>query len=59
MAITPDQIDSWRQTKSEHQTLEFKAAASQFDYDKLCEYCVCLANEGGGYLVLGVENDPP
>jgi predicted HTH transcriptional regulator len=59
MATTPEQIDVWRKSRSEHQCLEFKAAKVQFDYDKLCEYCVALANEGGGHLVLGVTNDPP
>lgn len=39
--------------------MEFKAAKTQFSYDKLCECCVALANEGGGHLLLGVSNDPP
>src|SRR5581483_398046 len=29
------------------------------DYGKLCEYCVALANEGGGHLLLGVADKPP
>jgi len=59
MEITPEQIDIWRQTRTELEGLEFKAAASQFGYDKLCEYCVGMANEGGGHLILGIADQPP
>ena len=59
MATTPEQIDLWRQSPLEHQRLEFKEAKTQFDNRKLYQYCVALANEGGGYLVLGVANQPP
>jgi ATP-dependent DNA helicase RecG len=59
MTTTPEQIDLWRQSPSEHQRLEFKEAKTQFDNCKLYEYCVALANEGGGYLVLGVVDKPP
>ncbi len=51
---TPEQVDLWRQSSSEHQRLEFKEAKTQFDTRRLHEYCVALANEGGGYLLLGV-----
>ena len=59
MTTTPEQIDLWRQVPSEHQRLEFKEAKTQFDKHRLYEYCVALANEGGGYLVLGVADQPP
>ncbi len=59
MATTPQQIDLWRSATSEHQRLEFKEAKNQFDNQKLYEYCVALANEGGGYLLLGVADRPP
>ncbi len=59
MPTTPQQIDIWRQTPSEHQRLEFKEAKQQFDRDKLNRYCVAIANEGGGWLVLGVADIPP
>jgi predicted HTH transcriptional regulator len=39
--------------------LEFKEAKIQFDTRKLSEYCVALANEGGGVLLLGAANHPP
>jgi predicted HTH transcriptional regulator len=59
MPTTPEQIDLWRGSPSEHGRLEFKEAKTQFDNNKLHEYCVALANEGGGYLVLGVADKPP
>lgn len=59
MVITPSQIDLWRQAPSEYQNLEFKEAKNQFDREKLSAYCVAIANEGGGHLVLGVADSPP
>ena len=59
MTTTAAQIDLWRQSPSERQRLEFKEAKTQFDNHKLYEYCVALANEGGGYLLLGVADKPP
>jgi ATP-dependent DNA helicase RecG len=59
MPTTPEQIDIWRQSPSEHQRLEFKEAKTQFDNHRLYEYCVAMANEGGGHLLLGVANKPP
>ncbi|MBE2252453.1 MAG: putative DNA binding domain-containing protein [Myxococcus sp.] len=43
--------------ESEH--LEFKLAERSFSVDKLTDYCVALANEGGGRLILGVSDRPP
>ncbi len=31
----------------------------QYDWTKLQKYCVAIANEGGGALILGVEDAPP
>lgn len=59
MTTTPDQIDQWRQSPSEHEHLEFKEARTQFDNRRLYEYCVAIANEGGGHLLLGVSNALP
>ena len=59
MATTPEQIDLWRQAASEHQRLEFKEAKTQLDNNKLFMYCVALANEGGGHLLLGIADSPP
>jgi len=44
---------------SESENLEFKEAKDNFDNAKLLRYCVALANEGGGSLVLGVTDRPP
>ena len=59
MPTTVAQIDAWCAARSEHQNLEFKEAKNQFDNRKLFKYCVALANEGGGFLLLGIENKPP
>ena len=59
MTITPEQIDHWRKASSEHQRLEFKEAKKNFNLQKLYEYCVAIANEGGGHLLLGVADKPP
>jgi len=59
MATTAQQIDDWRAARSEHQRLEFKEAKVQFDNRRLYKYCVALANEGGGHLLLGIADEPP
>jgi predicted HTH transcriptional regulator len=59
VSTTPDQINLWRSAPSEHQHLEFKEAKVQFDFGKLCKYCVALANEGGGQLLLGIADQAP
>lgn len=59
MVTTPEQVDLWRASPSEHQRLEFKEAKTQFDNSRLFEYCVAMANEGGGHLILGVSDQPP
>lgn len=59
MTIIADQIDLWRSSASETQNLEFKEAKNQYDTKKLCRYCVAIANEGGGHLVLGVADKRP
>ena len=59
MNITPEQIDLWLSVRSETQNLEFKEAKTQYDNKKLYRYCVALANEGGGFFVLGVTDKQP
>lgn len=59
MKTASEQIDLWRSIPSEHQKLEFKEAKIQFDNKKLYRYCVAIANEGGGQLLLGIEDKPP
>jgi ATP-dependent DNA helicase RecG len=57
--ITLDTLEKWLNSPAETERLEFKAAKNQYDTTKLLRYCVALANEGGGHLVLGVANQPP
>ena len=45
--------------RPENEHLEFKEAQRSFDHEKLFCYCVALANEGGGNLVLGVTDRKP
>ena len=52
-------LDELRALPVETEWLEFKEAKLQFDNRKLYEYCVALANEGGGHLLLGVADKPP
>ena len=59
MTTTPQQIDLWRQAPTEDRRLEFKEARNQYGFGKLCEYCVAIANEEGGYLLLGISDRPP
>lgn len=56
---TAHQLDLWRSSSTEHQRIEFKEAKQQFDCEKLYKYCVAIANEGGGYFILGVADKPP
>ena len=39
--------------------LEFKSARNSYEFDKLVHYCVALANEGGGTMILGVTDKRP
>jgi ATP-dependent DNA helicase RecG len=57
--ITLETLEKWLNVPAETENLEFKEAKNQFDSTKLLKYCVALANEKGGCLVLGVTNKPP
>lgn len=64
MPTTPTsiaQIDEWKAAKSETEHLEFKEAREKFEFYRLLEYCVALANENenGSVLLLGVTDRPP
>jgi ATP-dependent DNA helicase RecG len=59
MAVDSAQIDLWRTAPKETQNLEFKEAKTGYGLNKTYEYCVAIANEGGGHLVLGVSDTPP
>ncbi len=57
--ITLETLEKWLNAPAETERLEFKEAKQQYDTTKLLRYCVALANEGGGYLVLGVTDKRP
>ena len=57
MPTTPEQIDLWRTADREVHKLEFKEARNHFDFDRLLEYSVAMANEGGGTILLGIANE--
>jgi len=52
-------LERWMVAPSENENLEFKEAKQQFDTTKLLRYCAALANEKGGYLILGVSDRRP
>lgn len=57
--VTLETLEQWLTVPAETEHLEFKEAKTQYDNTKLLQYCVALANERGGHLVLGVTNKPP
>lgn len=62
MDITREQIDEWLNSPSEDRKLEFKEARLELSQDKICQYCVAIANAEGerdGYLVLGITDKKP
>jgi predicted HTH transcriptional regulator len=59
MSVDVEQIDAWLALPSETRQLEFKEAKLQFDNTRLFKYCVAIANEGGGSLLLGVTDGKP
>jgi ATP-dependent DNA helicase RecG len=46
-------------TQREDEHLEFKEAKTSFEFELLVKYCVALANEGGGVMILGVTDKIP
>lgn len=58
MLTTPTQLNQWL-LEPEGRRLEFKEAKQRYDFEKLLKYCVALANEGGGAIVLGVTDKRP
>lgn len=59
MTTSLAELQRWLDTPRENEHLEFKEAKQTFDDQKLFRYCVGLANEGGGKLVLGITDQPP
>jgi ATP-dependent DNA helicase RecG len=58
MLTTPEQFQQWL-SEPEGLHLEFKEAKTRYDFEKLVRYCVALANEGGGKIILGVTDRRP
>jgi ATP-dependent DNA helicase RecG len=52
------ELERWL-SAGEDEHVEFKAATQSFPFDKSIDYCVAIANEGGGKLILGVTDDRP
>src|SRR5205809_917029 len=59
MATSLEQIEALRLVRSEDEHLEFKAAENRYDFEELVDYCVALANEGGGRIILGMTDKSP
>lgn len=58
MSVSLVQLGEWTAGK-ENEHLEFKEAKNNFHFEKLVKYCVALANEGGGKMILGVTDRLP
>ncbi len=59
MSTSVEELERWMSLPSETEHVEFKEAKNQFDNTRLLKYCVALANEGGGRLILGVTDRRP
>ncbi len=58
MNTTIEQLQKWLD-EPEGRRFEFKEAKQNYEFDNLVEYCVALANEGGGKIILGVTDNRP
>ena len=59
MPTSIEELEQWIQVPKEIEGLEFKAARTAFDGNRLMDYCVGISNDGGGKLILGVTNTLP
>jgi len=57
--ISLARLQEYVDAPKEDEHLEFKEAKERFDFEKLIHYCVALANERGGKLILGVTDRRP
>ena len=57
-STTREQLQEWLNAP-EGRRLEFKEAKQNYHFEKLVDYCVALANEGGGKIILGVTDRRP
>ena len=58
MRTSRDQLQQWLD-EPEGTNIEFKEAKQNYHFEKLVDYCVALANEGGGKIILGVTDQRP
>lgn len=58
MMTTPAEFSHFIEA-SEGARYEFKEAKQRFSFEDLIKYCVALANEGGGKIILGVSDKRP
>lgn len=58
MTVSIEQLEKWMKS-AEGENLEFKSAKSEWNQTKLNRYAVALYNEGGGKLILGVNDSNP
>ena len=58
MTVSIDILQTWMNSR-EDEHLEFKEAKKNFHFETLVKYCVALANEGGGRMILGVTDKLP
>ncbi|MGZ8845319.1 MAG: ATP-binding protein [Pyrinomonadaceae bacterium] len=59
MPTTIEELEEWMQVPKETEGLEFKAAKNGYNGEKFLDYCLAIANERGGKLILGVTDKPP
>ena len=55
---TPEQFQSYLEA-AEGARFEFKQAKGGYHFEEVVRYCVALANEGGGKILLGVSDRRP
>ncbi len=58
MTVAVEKLQKWLDAR-EDEHLEFKEAKTNFHFETLVKYCVALANEGGGKMILGVTDKLP
>ena len=58
MTVSTNELQTWMNAR-EDEHLEFKEARTNFHFETLVKYCVALANEGGGRMILGVTDKLP
>lgn len=59
LGMTLDDLQRLLLLRSESEHVEFKEAKASFQFEKLVDYCVALANEGGGRIIFGVTDKLP